>query len=79
MTPRSVETTVSNGPDSGLADAVLIAMILIVAVPALLMGVMGYRVARGRQLHQRALIGITVASTILGGLLGTLAIALTFF
>ncbi len=69
------------GPDSGLAAAILGAMICMVSAPALVGAGVGYALgrrggdgARGGLAGLLALVGLTV-----GGAAGALAVALTFF
>ncbi|MEM9068448.1 MAG: hypothetical protein AAGE52_08075 [Myxococcota bacterium] len=70
-----------SGPGSGLAIAILLAMICMVIGPALVLGLVGYAVARGRARKNGAggTLALTLGGVVVGVLIGGAAVLLTFF
>ena len=62
------------GPDSGLAMSILVAMLCVVVVPALIGGAIGYGVRGERSAGLAVLLG-----AVIGGLLGITAVAAFVF
>lgn len=75
------EVAVVSGPDSGLATAIMLAVVCMLVVPALVLGGIGYLVARGRGERKRPLrtISVTLGAALLGSLLGVVGVVLTFY